>query len=406
MTAEIAILNKNGVALAADSAVTVSSGDGSAKTYNAANKLFSFCGNHNIAFMIYGNAEYMDIPWEIIFKEFRNQHKNDNFQTIEDCASNFVGFIKNEHFNKAEIATKHIQSMMYKALIVLTEIANIDIAKVQSESVDHIIKDDEIIEIIKKVIEKIRRENIDRRSFQCNIEIEDFFEDFQEFCISLLQNHFKIDISNIINEFMTLMYELTIFRNSFENTSGIVFCGYGQSELFPSLRSFEISYSYRNELKIMQKEEVSISTAECTASITPFAQTDMIMTILKGMDPDMEEIVSEKIKGTSLTEDEKNDIIISVERYQKEYFINPILNITAMLSISELANMAETLVNLTSFKRHITNSLETVGGPVDVLVISRGDGPIWINRKEYFDIKKNIDYQLRKRGYGNDNDFR
>jgi len=291
MTAEIAILNKNGVALAADSAVTVSSGDGSAKTYNAANKLFSFGGNHNIAFMIYGNAEYMDIPWEIIFKEFRNQHKNDNFQTIEDCASNFVGFIKNEHFNKAEIATKHIQTMMYKALIVLTEIANIDIAKVQSESVDHIIKDDEIIEIIKKVIEKIRRENIDRRSFQCNIEIEDFFEDFQEFCISLLQNHFKIDISNIINEFMTLMYELTIFRNSFENTSGIVFCGYGQSELFPSLRSFEISYSYRNELKIMQKEEVSISTAECTASITPFAQTDMIMTILKGMDPDMEEIV-------------------------------------------------------------------------------------------------------------------
>ena len=173
----------------------------------------------------------------------------------------------------------------------MTVSANIDIAKVQSESVDHIIKDDEIIEIIKKVIEKIRRENIDRRSFQCNIEKEDFFEDFQEFCISLLQNHFKIDISNIINEFMTLMYELTIFRNSFENTSGIVFCGYGQSELFPSLRSFEISYSYRNELKIMQKEEVSISTAECTASITPFAQTDMIMTILKGMDPDMEEIV-------------------------------------------------------------------------------------------------------------------
>ncbi len=405
MTAEIAILNKNGVALAADSAVTVSSGDGTAKTYNAANKLFSFGGNHSIAFMIYGNAEYMDIPWEIIFKEFRNQYKNENFQTVEECANKFVEFIKNERFNNVEIAKQHIQSMMYKTLMLLTETANIYIAKIQSESTNHIITDDKIIDILKHVIEKVRGENIDRSSIRCNVEVESFLEDFQDFCISLLQKHFKIDISNIINDFLTLMYDLTRFRNSFENISGIVFCGYGQSELFPSLRSFEISYSYRTELKIIQKEEVSISTTDCTASMIPFAQTDMIMTILKGMDPDMEEAVSEKIKCTPLTEEDKNDIVTSISKYQKEYFIDPILNITAMLSISELANMAETLVNLTSFKRHITNSLETVGGPVDVLVISRGDGPIWINRKEYFDIQKNIDYQLRKRGYGNGNDF-
>lgn len=98
-----------------------------------------------------------------------------------------------------------------------------------------------------------------------------------------------------------------------------------------------------------------------------------------------------------MTDNQKDDIIESVANFQKENFIDPILNIVSMLSVSELANMAETLVNLTSFKRHITDSLETVGGPVDVLVITRGDGPIWINRKEYFDLQKNIDYQLRKR---------
>ena len=41
MTAEISILNKHGIVLAADSAVTVSFGQGQAKTYNAVNKLFS-----------------------------------------------------------------------------------------------------------------------------------------------------------------------------------------------------------------------------------------------------------------------------------------------------------------------------------------------------------------------------
>ena len=46
--------------------------------------------------------------------------------------------------------------------------------------------------------------------------------------------------------------------------------------------------------------------------------------------------------------------------------------------------MSEALVNLTSFKRHVTKQAETVGGPIDVAVISRGDGLIWIKRKHYF----------------------
>jgi len=41
-------------------------------------------------------------------------------------------------------------------------------------------------------------------------------------------------------------------------------------------------------------------------------------------------------------------------------------------------------VNLTSFKRRISLQAETVGGPIDVAVISKGDGFIWIKRKHYF----------------------
>ena len=34
-------------------------------------------------------------------------------------------------------------------------------------------------------------------------------------------------------------------------------------------------------------------------------------------------------------------------------------------------------------------ALETVGGPVDVAVISKGDGFIWIDRKHYFSRELN-----------------
>ena len=56
---------------------------------------------------------------------------------------------------------------------------------------------------------------------------------------------------------------------------------------------------------------------------------------------------------------------------------------------SDLAAMAESLVNLTSVKRRVSAETETVGGPVDVAVISKGEGFVWIKRKHYFDAELN-----------------
>jgi len=56
-----------------------------------------------------------------------------------------------------------------------------------------------------------------------------------------------------------------------------------------------------------------------------------------------------------------------------------------MLPKDELASMAEALVSLTSLKRRMTmGEQETVGGPIDVAVISKGDGLVWVKRKHYF----------------------
>ncbi len=46
--------------------------------------------------------------------------------------------------------------------------------------------------------------------------------------------------------------------------------------------------------------------------------------------------------------------------------------------------MASTLVGLSSFEQQMSLDRQTVGGPVDVAVISKGDGFIWIKRKHYF----------------------
>ena len=90
---------------------------------------------------------------------------------------------------------------------------------------------------------------------------------------------------------------------------------------------------------------------------------------------------------------------ILLEDYQKElnafrehYFIRPVTRTVSLLPKDELAAMAEALVNLTSFKQRVTIGTETVGGPIDVAVISKGDGFIWIKRKYYFDRQLNPAY--------------
>jgi len=61
----------------------------------------------------------------------------------------------------------------------------------------------------------------------------------------------------------------------------------------------------------------------------------------------------------------------------------------ASLPKDELGAMAESLVNLTKFKRRVSIERETVGGPIDVAVITKGDGFVWMKRKHYFDAGLN-----------------
>jgi len=49
----------------------------------------------------------------------------------------------------------------------------------------------------------------------------------------------------------------------------------------------------------------------------------------------------------------------------------------------ELAGLAEALVSITIFVAKMSaGKRETVGGPIDVALISKGDGFVWVKRKE------------------------
>lgn len=92
MTAEIAIMNKSAIALAADSAVTFNV-NGEPKVYQDVNKLFALSKFDPVALMVFGAAEFMGIDWETIVKLYRSTLSDRQFDKVSDYATDFMTFL-------------------------------------------------------------------------------------------------------------------------------------------------------------------------------------------------------------------------------------------------------------------------------------------------------------------------
>ncbi|MCH5238582.1 MAG: hypothetical protein J1E95_12475, partial [Muribaculaceae bacterium] len=87
MTAIVGILNKQAVAVAADSAVTVGGGT---KIYNTANKIFNLSKGCPVGIAIYGNAALNScIPWEVVIKMYRKHIGKKTFPMLSGYADDF-----------------------------------------------------------------------------------------------------------------------------------------------------------------------------------------------------------------------------------------------------------------------------------------------------------------------------
>lgn len=154
-----------------------------------------------------------------------------------------------------------------------------------------------------------------------------------------------------------------------------------------------------------------ISEHGSSAVICPFAQVDVTQTIIRGINPSFQDIIynviEESIKSFSKAITNKldadpstatvssaikgldinsviRDITYQINREMRDTYTVPLLNTVVSLDKEDMANMAESFISLTSLVRRMQPGEETVGGPVDVAVISKGDGFVWINRKHYF----------------------
>ena len=403
MTAEIAILNPHGVALAADSAVTI----GSQKIINSAIKLFSLSKTEPVGVMVYGNANLLNIPWETLIKIYRKEHAKNRFEKLENYAESFLSFLK----ARVTIFDLNIQDQWLEKQIIFifdfikNQLQN-DVTQkiVRGESVTADDEEKFIIEILTKI-----------RDFHSGYEPTwsgDIFPAKSKIELvsePIIKHYFKeflknSDVISLLNEIVIL----TVTNNGFiEASTGLVISGFGDDDIFPSVITYQISGYFENTLIYKKDEEKTIvnTNSGMRSGIIAFAQEDVVQSFIRGFDPELHQFTIEYL-DSMLTEFLKktpnlnpveisqlinkskamlNDFNTTLQQEIRDRHLTPMIDMIGVLPKDELATMAETLVNITAFKRKMAySSLETVGGPIDVAVISKGDGLVWVKRKQYF----------------------
>lgn len=92
MTCEVAVMNKSAVALAADSAATLTIQ--SVHKIYIVNKLFALSEQQPVGIMIYGNPQLLGVPWETIIKMYREQLGDKKFRTLKEYSENLISFVE------------------------------------------------------------------------------------------------------------------------------------------------------------------------------------------------------------------------------------------------------------------------------------------------------------------------
>ena len=431
MTAEIAVLNKSAVALAADSAVTISRGQKIEKTYNV-NKLFRLSKFHPVGAMVFDSAELMGVPWETIIKEYRKSLSKTSFATVEDYAADFISYIQRER----RLFPPELQRRAF------SDAAAVAFYTIRNEAASR-------VEALTRDGKRVTKTKI-KELYEA--EIESFFDQLMQASPldnakpSLMRALARKEATTISDHVKSVFTGTQLSRSSSGKLrtiaiemfargrvpmgkTGVVIAGFGNDEFFPAVHTFYAHAVVMNKLLYRHHPGQSMDhrTATATTSnlfpygaVIPFAQTDVVSTFVSGVGPSFLEVVYDQIEQllanypTLVAEkvgiaDNKGKEALknALLKHNQEAFKNikgefqkrirekhqsPLMDIVSALPKDELANFASALVEVTSIKRKMSRGVETVGGPVDVAIISKGDGFVWISRKHYFKADLNMHY--------------
>ena len=389
MTCEVAVMNRRGIALASDSAVTL--GD-SKKIYHTAEKLFLISPSLPVGIMTFGCADMMDVPWETIIKMYARKLGSGTFSALEEYAASFLSFIEESSAlfpsqKQAECVKRTVGAMWsgYRGELEdrIGESSGMTQAGTRKALADIIHED-------QAHFKRYRRFDGFEASYGPQI-VDAHTSDLDDLETAIFEGiKLTPDLRRNLRDIVELMFGKEWIHPA--ERSGVVIAGMGEEEPFPAVLEYCVGTVASGRLRYLKEESCRVGV-DVEASVIPFAQRQTIDTIIAGIHPELmvknfhevDRLVARvvgrasKAKGKKLVEQFKEDF----EQYVAERYDGPFMAAVSGLPRQDLAKMAEALVSLTAFVMRMTaDQEETVAEPIDVAILSKGDGFTWVKHKD------------------------
>jgi hypothetical protein len=420
MTSEIALMNRQAIALAADSAITVTywrDGERKERYFKGANKIFNLSAVEPVALMINDTADLQGVPWEIIAKAFRESIGSVRLDKLADYSKAFFKFLEEslEIYPIEHRAEQFLSDAQISASFLFYLVDREEKIKKEDDAVQRKSMADAKWAAVKGRVE--RAAFIDGAS-QADIEAallghRAAVEELLKQDGTIAQYFDVIPVAEVATLAVTALYKKGL---SILATSGIVIAGFGAKEFFPKIESHKHHGMIlgRTLCECEQTKEISQKNA---SEVLPFAQSDMARTFLNGIsnsvlreietsaenalrkfEKDLKDanLVSQEVDLSVQQQAAKDSLGDEIIDNLISSHTSPMKRVVGLLPIDELAELAEILIRIESLKERVTRESEQVGGPIDVAVLSKGDGFIWIKRKHYFDPDLNPRYFSRR----------
>ncbi|WP_019959734.1 hypothetical protein [Woodsholea maritima] len=411
MTSEVMIMNRQAIALAADSAVTYGGGTDSVVTLEA-EKILTL--SPTIALMVYSRGDVLGRSWSQIAHAFRKEYGDQDYASVEECAATFFAFIDNNR----RLFPEDDEREEFEDLLRAAFSTVLDYAKGLRNYPHSPYASDE--SAFEAALDMYRR----MLALDEGGEVRDTLAVFEDFTQEDFNGLYGALIDALIIEALGIYgedeavraklydfaYMLMVKPAFLETYAGLVFAGFGQDDIFPVYSHYYASILVNGVMKRGHDETIHVAVDDGpSAFVRTFAQADMTHAFLRGVHPTMFDLMislnmraNEIAAEVALTEAglSRDQVVEVMGRMQdhvlpelsmefirvsqavsQEEFIDPFIKVVSASGKRQIAETAKSLVDLNILKTNLHMVQTGVGGDVDVVMISRTHGVEWFAQK-------------------------
>jgi hypothetical protein len=398
MTAQVVAMNGYGVAISADSAVSL----GSIRTFETAEKIYPLMLPHRIAILHSGSVNFGGIPYPVLIADWKRQLPTKPHRDARAYKDNFIDWL--EHHSEWFSDTRNENQFTWFVEDRIKRIS--EMVQECADAKEEFDLGELLVKWIKECLDAgtwhgIKSQDVSQLVDEVNESIQNLLDNYPK-AKEHIENH-----SELFEEYLSVSYSSKILEGSdFISSATLVFVGYGENDILPTYVAVDIAGVLKGKVANFESNEGAVNTDQNT----PFgllmpAQRDAMDSFLRGYDWDfaqqfiesasehfgtlMNKVIELNDGKNSELEDYLKEIMTNFEDDLDSFRVNLsedrfLVNLRRSLSslpIGSLANVVKALVEIQGLRQTTSAQFNSVGGPTDVAIIEPLEGFQWIQHK-------------------------